>query len=100
MDLNRSKTTNSKKNPNSKNSAVAILCNHQRVVRKNHEAQMKRARAKVVEKRRLVRDAERDAKNAEKKSTTTKTQKAMNVYEKKKKTAERLRNQLIKLEMG
>ena len=46
--------------------AVAVLCNHQRAVSKNHGAQMERAQAKVEEKRKLVEDAERDAKNAKK----------------------------------
>ena len=61
---------------------------------------MERAQAKVEEKRKLVEDAERDAKNAKKELKATKTQSAMNVYEKKKKTVERLKDQLAKLEMG
>ena len=61
---------------------------------------MERAQAKVEEKRKLVEDAERDAKNAKKELKATKTQTAMNVYEKKKKTVERLKDQLAKLEMG
>lgn len=85
---------------NRANRAVAVLCNHQRAVSKNHGAQMERAQAKVEEKRKLVEDAERDAKNAKKDLKATKTQSAMNVYEKKKKTVERLKEQLAKLEMG
>ena len=61
---------------------------------------MERAQAKVEEKRKLVEDAERDAKNAKKELKATKTQSAMNVYEKKKKAVERLKDQLAKLEMG
>ena len=61
---------------------------------------MERAQAKVEEKRKLVEDAERDAKNAKKELEATKTQSAMNVYEKKKETVERLKDQLAKLEMG
>jgi len=85
---------------NRANRAVAVLCNHQRAVSKNHGAQMERAQAKVEEKRKLVEDAERDAKNAKKELKATKTQSSMNVYEKKKKTVERLKDQLAKLEMG
>jgi len=85
---------------NRANRAVAVLCNHQRAVSKNHGAQMERAQAKVEEKRKLVEDAERDAKNAKKDLKATKTQTAMNVYEKKKKTVERLKEQQAKLEMG
>jgi len=85
---------------NRANRAVAVLCNHQRAVSKNHGAQMERAQAKVEDKRNLVEDAERDAKNAKKELKATKTQSAMNVYEKKKKTVERLKDQLAKLEMG
>merc|ERR1712212_39811 len=61
---------------------------------------MERAQAKVEEKRKTVEDAERDAKQAKKELKATKTQSAMNVYEKKKKTVERLKEQLAKLEMG
>lgn len=80
--------------------AVAILCNHQRAVSKTHGAQMERAQVKLEDKKQLVDDAERDAKNAKKDLKATKTQSAMNVYEKKKKTVERLKEQLAKQEMG
>ena len=49
--------------------------------------------------RKLVNDAERNAENAQKELKTTKTQTAMNNYQKKKTTVEKRKNQLAMRKM-
>lgn len=83
---------------NRANRAVAILCNHQRSVPKTHAKSMENLKAKIETKKESiaecelqVKDAKRDAKHGSVKEKV--------VYEKKKKTLERLKDQLTKLEV-
>ncbi|XP_016840515.1 DNA topoisomerase I, mitochondrial isoform X2 [Nasonia vitripennis] len=83
---------------NRANRAVAILCNHQRSVPKSHEKSMENLKAKIDAKReaiaeaeQIVKDAKRDAKHGSVKEKV--------LYEKKKKQLDRLKEQLMKLEV-
>lgn len=83
---------------NRANRAVAILCNHQRSVPKGHQKSMEKLKEKIEQKReqitemhKQVKDAAKDAKHGSVKEKV--------VHDKKKKTLERLKDQLMKLEV-
>ncbi|XP_031838535.1 DNA topoisomerase 1 isoform X2 [Nomia melanderi] len=83
---------------NRANRAVAILCNHQRSVPKTHAKSMENLKVKIEAKKEAiaeaelaVKDAKRDAKHGSVKEKV--------VYDKKKKTLDRLKDQLTKLEV-
>jgi len=84
---------------NRANRAVAVLCNHQRAVPKTHEKSMENLNGKIEAKQEAIKDAEKQLKHAKKAykkngSVAEKTQ-----CENKKKTLQRLLEQLEKLEI-
>jgi DNA topoisomerase-1 len=83
---------------NRANRAVAILCNHQRSVPKGHEKSMEKLKEKIDAKKEAIKDAERQVKDAGKDAKHGSV-KEKTVYDKKKKMLQRLKDQLIKLEI-
>ncbi|XP_053999182.1 DNA topoisomerase I, mitochondrial isoform X1 [Hylaeus anthracinus] len=83
---------------NRANRAVAILCNHQRSVPKTHAKSMENLKAKIEAKKEAIADAELAVKDA-KRDAKNGSVKEKVVYEKKKKTLDRLKDQLTKLEV-
>ena len=84
---------------NRANREVAILCNHQRAVPKTHDKSMQNLMTKISEKKDAIADAEKALKDFKKaaKSGGSIAEKAN--YEKKRKAVERLKEQLVKLEI-
>lgn len=84
---------------NRANRAVAVLCNHQRAVPKTHEKSMDNLHGKIEAKQDAIKEAEKGLKHAKKayKNNGSVAEKAN--AEKKKKTLERLLEQLEKLEI-
>ncbi|XP_023951485.2 DNA topoisomerase I, mitochondrial isoform X1 [Bicyclus anynana] len=83
---------------NRANRAVAILCNHQRAVPKGHSKSMEALKEKIQAKRDLIDEAEseyHDAARAAKRGSV----KEKLACDKKKKALERLKEQLMKLEL-
>lgn len=85
---------------NRANRAVALLCNHQRAAPKTFDKSMANLQKKIDDKRQLVEEAERECKQLKKAAKSGGSQKEKIAYEKKKKAAERLREQLEKLELS
>lgn len=83
---------------NRANRAVAILCNHQRSVPKTHAKSMENLKAKIEAKKEAIAEAEVQLKDA-KRDAKHGSVKEKVVYEKKKKTLDRLKEQLTKLEV-
>lgn len=83
---------------NRANRAVAILCNHQRSVPKSHDKSMSKLKEKIEAKKDAVKDAERQVKDAQRDAKHGSV-KEKTVYDKKKKLLQRLREQLVKLEV-
>ncbi|CAK9300368.1 unnamed protein product [Gordionus sp. m RMFG-2023] len=84
---------------NRANRAVAILCNHQRTIPKTHGKQMENLQEKVKSKKEAISEAKKEAKSAKTDFKREKNQKNELVYEKKKSKLERLKEQLLKLEL-
>jgi len=83
---------------NRANRAVAILCNHQRAAPKTHEKSMENLKTKIDQKREQVKEATKQLKAAKKDCKGGSAKERM-IFEKKKKAAERLDEQLAKLEV-
>lgn len=83
---------------NRANRAVAVLCNHQRAVPKGHEKSMEKLKEKIAAKREQIDDAERQVKDAGKDAKRGSVKEKV-IYEKKKKMLQRLKDQLLKLEV-
>ncbi|XP_017882324.1 DNA topoisomerase I, mitochondrial isoform X2 [Ceratina calcarata] len=83
---------------NRANRAVAILCNHQRSVPKTHAKSMENLKAKIESKKEAIAEAEQAVKDAKHEAKHGSVREKV-VYEKKKKTLDRLRDQLTKLEV-
>jgi DNA topoisomerase-1 len=81
---------------NRANRAVAVLCNHQRAVPKTHDKSMENLNTKIEAKQDTIKEAQKAVKHAKKAS---KGGGGKVEYEKKKKTLERLLEQLEKLEI-
>uniref|UniRef100_T1J4Y8 DNA topoisomerase I n=1 Tax=Strigamia maritima TaxID=126957 RepID=T1J4Y8_STRMM len=75
---------------NRANRAVAILCNHQRSVPKTFDKSMENLQNKITAKKEQIAEVEKEMK---------KLKRDKGAYEKKKKTYDRLREQLVKLEV-
>lgn len=80
---------------NRANRQVAILCNHQRAIPKTHDKSMENLKIKIQTKREAVAKAEKEFKAIKKanKGSGTKPE-----VDKKKKSVDRLKEQLCKLE--
>lgn len=83
---------------NRANRAVAILCNHQRSVPKNHAKSMEKLKEKIDQKRESVTDAQRQIKDAQRDAKHGSVKEKV-LYDKKKKMLERMKEQLMKLEV-
>ncbi|KAG0711669.1 DNA topoisomerase 1 [Chionoecetes opilio] len=83
---------------NRANRAVAVLCNHQRAAPKSFDKSMENLQKKIADKRELVEETERECKQLKKAAKSGGSQKEKINYEKKKKSLERLSEQLEKLE--
>lgn len=83
---------------NRANRAVAILCNHQRSIPKSHAKSMENLKEKLNNKRAAVAEAEKNYKYA-KKEAKNGSAKEQILMEKAKKTLDRLKEQLVKLEV-
>ena len=81
---------------NRANRAVAILCNHQRAVPKGHQKSMEKLTEMIDAKRDTIKKAERQVKDTQRVAKRGSVKKQ--IYDKKKKDVERLRDQLAKLE--
>lgn len=77
---------------NRANRAVAILCNHQRSVPKTHEKSMGNLKAKIDTKKETIQEAKDEYKACKRRGDATGEAKA-------KKKLERLKEQLMKLEL-
>ncbi|KAG1656151.1 DNA topoisomerase 1 [Nymphon striatum] len=77
---------------NRANRAVAILCNHQRAIPKTFDKQMENLQKKLDDKKDLIKTAKKEMKAAKNSNDRT-------LLEKKKKTLERLQDQLLKLDV-
>ncbi|KAK6631882.1 hypothetical protein RUM44_006912 [Polyplax serrata] len=77
---------------NRANRAVAILCNHQRSVPKSHEKSMENLKAKIEAKKDQISQVKKELKDA-------KRNREAGTEGKKKKQLERLKEQLLKLEV-
>ncbi|XP_014679175.1 PREDICTED: DNA topoisomerase I, mitochondrial-like [Priapulus caudatus] len=84
---------------NRANRAVALLCNHQRAAPKTFGQQMDRLTEKIKEKKLVIKAAKKDMKVAKHEYKDTGSQGKGNLYEKKKKSVQRLEEQLTKLEV-
>ncbi|CAH1183137.1 unnamed protein product [Phaedon cochleariae] len=83
---------------NRANRAVAILCNHQRSVPKGHEKSMEKLKEKIDAKRDSIKDAERQVKDAVRDAKHGSVKEKL-IADKKKKMLQRLKEQLVKLEI-
>ena len=84
---------------NRANRAVAILCNHQRAVPKTFEKSMENINAKIDAKQEAIKDAQKQLKTAKKSYKNGGPATEKGIVDKKKKTLERLLEQLEKLEI-
>lgn len=84
---------------NRANRLVAILCNHQRAAPKNFDKQMENLQVKVDTKKALVKAAKKELKESKSEYKNKRSETAKNIVEKKKKTYDRLSEQLSKLQM-
>nr|CAG4645388.1 EOG090X0296 [Lynceus sp. MCZ IZ 141354] len=75
---------------NRANRAVAILCNHQRSVPKTFAKSMENLQVKIDAKKQAIKEAEKAVKDAKRDKTQ---------HDKKKKALDRLKEQLMKLEV-
>ncbi|CAH2231749.1 jg7162 [Pararge aegeria aegeria] len=83
---------------NRANRAVAILCNHQRAVPKGHSKSMEALKEKIQVKRDQIDEAESDLHDAAKAAKRGSVKEKL-ACDKKKKALERLKEQLMKLEL-
>jgi len=84
---------------NRANRAVAILCNHQRAVPKTHDKSMENLQGKIEAKQDAIKEAQKQVKSAKKATKNGGNSADKAILEKKKKTLERLLEQLEKLEI-
>ena len=85
---------------NRANREVAILCNHQRAVPKTFEKSMANLQTKIDDKRQVVKNAEKELKEAKKAAKHSGSVKEKEIYEKKKRAVQKLKEQLYKLEIS
>merc|ERR1719431_591003 len=84
---------------NRANRAVAILCSHQRAVPKTHDKSMENLQGKIEAKQDAIKEAQKQVKSAKKATKNVGNSADKAILEKKKKTLERLLEQLEKLEI-
>ena len=84
---------------NRANRTVAVLCNHQRAVPKNFDKQMENLQAKIDAKKDQLRGVKKELKSAKSDYKAHKTESAKNVMTKKQRAAERVKEQLDKLQL-
>nr|CAG4649989.1 EOG090X0296 [Sida crystallina] len=84
---------------NRANRAVAILCNHQRAVPKTFAKSMENLQKKIDDKRAAITDAEKGLKDVKKEAKKTGSAALKVAAGKKEKQLERLKEQLMKLEV-
>ncbi|XP_036620925.1 DNA topoisomerase 1-like [Trichosurus vulpecula] len=84
---------------NCANRAVAILCNHQRTPPKTFEKSMQNLQTKIDTKKDQLAEAQRDLKSAQAQAKIQKDTKSNKLVETKKKSIQRLEEQLMKLEV-
>ncbi|XP_046438662.1 DNA topoisomerase I, mitochondrial-like [Daphnia pulex] len=84
---------------NRANRAVAILCNHQRAVPKTFAKSMENLQVKITTKREAIEDAEKSFKDLKKEAKKTGSAAAKIAAGKKEKQVEKLKEQLMKLEV-
>nr|CAG4639840.1 EOG090X0296 [Daphnia pulex]SVE84742.1 EOG090X0296 [Daphnia pulex] len=84
---------------NRANRAVAILCNHQRAVPKTFAKSMENLQVKITAKREAIEDAEKSFKDLKKEAKKTGSAAAKIAAGKKEKQVEKLKEQLMKLEV-
>nr|SVE85366.1 EOG090X0296 [Daphnia pulicaria] len=84
---------------NRANRAVAILCNHQRAVPKTFAKSMENLQIKITTKREAIEDAEKSFKDLKKEAKKTGSAAAKIAAGKKEKQVEKLKEQLMKLEV-
>ena len=84
---------------NRANRAVAVLCNHQRAVPKTHEKSMENLNGKIEAKQEAIKEAEKQLKHAKKAYKKNGSVAEKTECEKKKKTLQKLLEQLEKLEI-
>jgi len=84
---------------NRANRAVAILCNHQRSVPKTFAKSMENLQKKIDDKKAAIAEAEKSFKDAKKEAKKTGSAAAKIASGKKEKQVERLKEQLLKLEV-
>lgn len=83
---------------NRANRAVAILCNHQRSVPKGHQKSMEKLKEKIDQKKDQIAEMTKQVKEASR-AVKHGSVKEKVVHDKKKKSLERLKDQLMKLEV-
>lgn len=84
---------------NRANRAVAILCNHQRAVPKTFAKSMENIKIKIDTKRQTIEDAEQSYKDLKKEAKRNGSAAAKIAAGKKEKQLEKLKEQLMKLEV-
>ncbi|KZS10968.1 DNA topoisomerase [Daphnia magna] len=84
---------------NRANRAVAILCNHQRAVPKTFAKSMENLQKKIDTKREAIQEAEQSYKDLKKEAKKTGSAAAKIAAGKKEKQLEKLKEQLMKLEV-